>query len=247
MTPQPDKLFREKLEDFQIKMSPDAWAKVESRLSRPSPLKIWLRIAAAVIFIAAISMFLYHPHPSDQQIDTPVQTNITEPNIPKREEMKTPEIANVNALPEEKKVKKETNNNPVYTAKKPTAVFAEAPITYMNEKEPEPELILVPESQPSSSEIVVAIVDPSEITEKRNGAYSSVYRVYSSKEVNEKYLDKVALAKATSAQKKPSTFRKLLERAYDLKNNQDPFGDLRQKKNEILALNFKSEKRSQNK
>jgi hypothetical protein len=72
--------------------------------------------------------------------------------------------------------------------------------------------------------------------------------VYTVDEVNEKYLDKKSLAEATSADKKPSTLRKLLDKAYDLKHNQDPFGDLRQKKNEILAPNFKSEKqRSQNK
>jgi hypothetical protein len=39
--------------------------------------------------------------------------------------------------------------------------------------------------------------------------------------------------------------KKLLDKAEDM----DPFGDLRQKKNEILALNFRSEKnqRGQNK
>jgi hypothetical protein len=72
--------------------------------------------------------------------------------------------------------------------------------------------------------------------------------IYSAEEVNEKYLNKKALAEATSDNKKPSTLRKLFDKAYDLKHNQDPFGDLRQKKNEILALNFKNEKqRSQNK
>jgi hypothetical protein len=70
--------------------------------------------------------------------------------------------------------------------------------------------------------------------------------VYSAKEVDD-YLDKNALAQATSKDKKPSTLKKLLQKANDLKNNQDPFGELRQKKNEILALNFKNEKRGQNK
>jgi hypothetical protein len=62
-----------------------------------------------------------------------------------------------------------------------------------------------------------------------------------------KYLDKNALAQATSEERKSSTFKKLLKKANDLKSNQDPFGDLREKKNEILALNFKNEKRGQNK
>jgi hypothetical protein len=60
-------------------------------------------------------------------------------------------------------------------------------------------------------------------------------------------LDKKALAQATSEEKKSSTFKKLLKKANDLKSNQDPFGDLREKKNEILALNFRNEKRGQNK
>ena len=67
-----------------------------------------------------------------------------------------------------------------------------------------------------------------------------------SEETN-KYLNENALAEATSEEKKSSTLKKLLKKANDLKNNQDPFGDLRQKKNEILALNFKNEKRGQNK
>ena len=65
--------------------------------------------------------------------------------------------------------------------------------------------------------------------------------VYTAKDVEE-YLDKKYLAEATSESKKSSTLTKLLKKANDLTNNQDPFGELRQKKNEILALNFRSEK-----
>jgi hypothetical protein len=54
------------------------------------------------------------------------------------------------------------------------------------------------------------------------------------------------LAEATPELKKPSTLKKLLDKAYDLKHNQDAFGELRQKKNEILALNFKNEKQQRN-
>jgi hypothetical protein len=41
---------------------------------------------------------------------------------------------------------------------------------------------------------------------------------------------------------------KLLKKANNLTSNQDPLGELRQKKSEILALNFKNDKqRGQNK
>jgi len=59
--------------------------------------------------------------------------------------------------------------------------------------------------------------------------------------------EKNVLAQATSEEKKTSTFKKLLEKAEDLATNQDPLGDVRQMKDEILALNFKNEKRGQNK
>ena len=63
--------------------------------------------------------------------------------------------------------------------------------------------------------------------------------IFAAEDIDTKYLDKKALAEATSDAKKSSTLKKLLDKAYDLKYNQDPFGDLRQKKNEILALNFR--------
>ena len=65
---------------------------------------------------------------------------------------------------------------------------------------------------------------------------------------SDEYLNKKELAQATSKEKKSSTLKKLLKKADDLTNDQDPFGELRQKKNEILALNFKTDKqRGQNK
>jgi CRISPR/Cas system CSM-associated protein Csm2 small subunit len=100
--------------------------------------------------------------------------------------------------------------------------------------------IISPVSETPATEVAIAQTTPKED--------HGVTLVFTAEEVNEKYLDKKALAEATSNEKKTSMLRKLYDKAYDLKHNQNPFGDLRQKKNEILALNFKSEKqRSQNK
>lgn len=59
------------------------------------------------------------------------------------------------------------------------------------------------------------------------------------------YLEKNLDDEATDDDKKQSTLKKLLQKANDLKTNQDTFGELRQRKNEILALNFKNDKRGQ--
>jgi hypothetical protein len=75
----------------------------------------------------------------------------------------------------------------------------------------------------------------------------SVTLIFDAEQVNEKFLNKNLIVKATPEEKKPSTLRKLLDKAYDLKHNQDPLGNLRQRKNEIFALNFKNDKqRSEN-
>ena len=83
-------------------------------------------------------------------------------------------------------------------------------------------------------------VAPNERSEQKN-----ITLVFTAQEVDEKYLKKKnAVAEATSEEKETSTWRKVLDKAHDLKHNQDPLGDLRQKKNEILALNFKTNEQS---
>jgi hypothetical protein len=115
----------------------------------------------------------------------------------------------------------------------------EQPVASVVETPVVKELETVPLIEEKIAEPVVAQVE---------SKTSHISIVITATEADEKYLNKKSLADATSEEKKSSTLRKLLDTAYDLKNNQEPFGDLRQKKNEILALNFKSDKqRSQNK
>jgi hypothetical protein len=103
------------------------------------------------------------------------------------------------------------------------------------------------ESSPESLvEVSETIVADSKIESASVPQAKKIKLQFSTEETN-KYLDENAVAQATSEEKKSSTLKKLLKKANDLKSNQDPFGDLREKKNEILALNFKNEKRGQNK
>ena len=74
----------------------------------------------------------------------------------------------------------------------------------------------------------------------------AVVITYSAAEVNERFLKK-NLVDATSEEKKQSGIQKLLTLAADIKNTSNGLGDLREKKNEILALNFHDDKRGQNK
>ena len=123
------------------------------------------------------------------------------------------------------------------------------PVAKEEEKTGEQELLLEPILVNENIALTETDVEPrvEETPIKTEVQPKNITLVYTAKDVEE-YLDKKALAEATSDHKKSSTFKKLLKKANDLTSNQDPFGELRQKKNEILALNFKNEKqRGQNK
>jgi hypothetical protein len=260
MSQQPDKLFREKLEGFHKPAPAAAWNKIEAGLQKKNNTTIWLRVAAAVL-LAAVATFLIWTNqrtPSGQIAADTNQNNKKESQTQdqKHDQTKVQEEQNrqpqqaqpsVAITPVEKTNQTKADLPPVkniQTAEE--QVVVEEPVI-------EELVSFAPvDNANDSSEIETAntteepLVSVNSIDEEEKQDQSRVL-VLSVEEVNAKYLDKEALAKATSAQKKSSTFRKLLNKAYDLKNNQDPFGELRQKKNEILALNFKSEKRSQNK
>ena len=63
-------------------------------------------------------------------------------------------------------------------------------------------------------------------------------------EVNQKYLRK-SYAQATPDTKKSSGIKKLFEKANELKHDQDPFGELRVMKDEVLAFNMAGKKNGQ--
>jgi hypothetical protein len=92
-----------------------------------------------------------------------------------------------------------------------------------------------------TTQAIVAVQEENQTPEvkKQN---RSITIILAAEEVNEKYLDKKSLAEATHEEKKSSTFKKLLDKANNLKHNQDAIGEIRQKKNEILALNFRNDK-----
>jgi hypothetical protein len=256
MNHQPDKFFREKLEGFQKTAPSLAWEKIEAGLDKKSNKGLWLKIAAAILFLAVGSFTLWSYRNSNATIEPQTAVNKERKvSTPVQKELQDQKVkADASSLSEEIKPEQIAANKPKNKKSKSPVVVKEE-----NQIPVEPETIA--QAETTSQEVMPVVASSAEaanpeeviqITEPVVAVNSveteePVTIVYSAEEVNEKYLDKVALAKATSEQKKPSTFRKLLEKAYDLKNKQDPFGGLRQKKNEILALNFKSEKRSQTK
>lgn len=252
MNQQPDKLFREKLEGYHKPAPAAAWEKIAAAQNKKNTKGTWLKIAAALLLLAVASYLLW---PAGGKITTQPKTLTQAPQenpvdiAPGKTEQDKRTLPDQN-IPKESTSKKETPTAKKQIAKKRPVLKTQheqvmvAEQTKAETKESNTSFEEMTNTVPTvqTPEVDIAAVQSTAVPSPKK-----ITLVYTAEEVNE-YLDKKALAQATSDQKKPSTLKKLLKKANDLKNNQDPFGELRQKKNEILALNFRSERqRGQNK
>ncbi len=248
MNQQPDKYFREKLKDYQRPAPASAWDRIESGLQKKTTVKFeWWKVAASLLLLTSVGygLWVYRTSTDKQPLaKTELETETQKPGEHKSKDGGTPlnhrekDISSENEAVAQPLSKSETKENVtsknVIKYKTQTVAAQKSPLT----SEP-----IQPAEVTSMPEPVVASVDSVVPPTKKS---SNITLTITAEETNQ-YLDKNALAQATSEEKKSSTFKKLLRKAGDLKSNQDPFGDLREKKNEILALNFKNEKRGQNK
>lgn len=256
MNQQPDKLFRDKLERYQKAAPAGVWDRINTGVVKKNNNHTfrWLSIAASLLLLAAV-IFLFWPdrkaidhstlptaHEETSSPETSSEKKTEQPKVvQQKDEPKAPAVQNKVAppqrhIPKQKEEKKKVIIPSEAPAEEITVVKAEEEQKIIRTPE-QPEVITEPsnEEQP-----VVASATPA-------AAQQNIKLVFSAEE-SEEYLDKKSLAEATSSDKKPSTLKKLLKKAEDLATNQDPFGELRQKKNEILALSFKTDKqRGQNK
>jgi len=249
MNQQPDQLFREKLEGYQKPAPASAWEKIAAAQSKKNDKWLWLKIAASIAFVAAVG-YLSWPETKTQ--------DLSQESLAKPKEQKTSEqvpstdtkAADVKTETSEPSSKEQSTSS----SKRNRSVKKISPITDgvqdLNLSEIPKEEVLPLQNETNENIASLETVIQPQIEETSTAAQpdpQKITLVYTAKDVEE-YLDKKSLAEATSDSKKSSTLKKLLKKAEDLTNNQDPFGELRQKKNEILALNFKSEKqRGQNK
>jgi hypothetical protein len=231
MNQQIDKFFRDKLENYQTPAPDGAWNKLEKKINKKNQPGLWLKIAASFLLIAVSIFLLWPTNKSIPNNNTAVQKTEHSSRHANAEKIAVIDV------PDEVK-EQEITRTPLKSSgikkgnKKIDVVMTEMPDTAVTAKE-----IVRSETTATQNEVI------SEPATHRNNAVTIIYKV---EEVNEKYLDEKILVDATPDEKRTSTFKKLLGKAKALKKNQDPFGELRQKKNEILALNFSKENRKQN-
>jgi len=240
MKQQPDQLFQQKLESLNMAPSAAAWDNIEKNLDRKAyPVWLW-KVAAGLLLVSVVGVALL------------TQQSSNEPSVAMREPTETsPNVASEQIPPAAGDTLTTVSSTPEVKPKNPKAKTEkrqQKPVKPL--KIAEPLLAVTEVEQPAEvntqtiSESVMAETDVPATAAVTPTASTAI--VYSVEEVNQKFLLTNTPAQATNDEKKPSTFQKLLAKVQDLKTNEDPMGKLRQKKNEILALNFNKEKREQN-
>ncbi len=228
MTSQPDKLFRDKLENFQQPAPTGAWDRIESNLVRPAHKLVWVRVAAGVALLAAAAIVLWPSEKPETEIaktteHTPAKKDTAQQQTDKKTETKD-EAVKQQAEP----VLPPQETNTVTLAK----TEKQSPVQQTANAADDSVLT----NSVSETHVLIAEVP---LQEKE---LTSKTIVYTADEVNSKFLKKKLPPQATPDSKEASGIQKLIGLAYDAKNSEAPLGDLRQKKDDILALNFGKKK-----
>jgi hypothetical protein len=228
MTSQPDKLFRDALENFQRPAPTAAWEKIDAGLNKSSNKGLLLKIAAGLLLLCVAGFLLWTIRDSEKTLVT-AETNEPAQNLQKNN-------SNTAITPSaggDQKI--ESKNIPLKkkSSKKENSVL----LAESTESKNEIAHVAPPIVESSSSVQAVAVLNstPEQPSKKI---------VYTAEEVNAKYLRKKTSPEATPETKKASGIQKLMGLAYELKNTNNGLGDLRQKKDEILALNFLNEEKT---
>lgn len=233
MNEQPDRLFREKFQDYRPAVAPETWMRIHQHLQQKERPRLWLKIAAGLLLLSVAAVLIYRAQPGTAE---PILA-ASEETLPRPQERQPPVAEGHQDKTQEKKqtpvVKRETNRR----------VAGNTAVDPAPESTPPAETETVPSETPVVIEPVLAEGPAMEVAPRERKRYTIVM---TASEVNEKYLTKKNNVEATAGGKEASTLQKLLDRAYELKNNEGAIGSLRHKKDEILAMNFRNEKRHEN-
>jgi hypothetical protein len=239
MKRQPDELFNSKLKDFKQVPPPMVWDTIEVGLNQKSGRFKYSRIAAAILLLMIAGTIPLSrvqesetPHPIAETLpDT--NNAVQEVTIPKLQSHDAAnEIASTTTTAKKVNTRVRKRKSIDVSSTMMSAAVAANPIV-------EP----VPLAKDSTTAQGIPQREPSLAYKPESTSFTIIITAEQTKE----YLKESATSEATPGLEKTSTFKKLLKKASDLSTNQDPFGELRQKKNELLALNFRSEKRGQKK
>lgn len=240
---QPDNFFKTKLEGMELPVPDGAWNKIEAATRSKKKSIWWMRIAASLLLICAALGLIWKLNNQNVSVEPIAQKKTTAPTL-----KETPVI--------EKQNDERTADKKRLTADIDTLTAPKATHTFLK-KQSSVDVHIETASVPSKSneslneekssdeilETKITAVDPSP-ADTNTSVASNFKLTIEAAEVNQKYLKK-SIAEATPDIKKTSGIQKLLDKANDLKHDQDPFGELREMKNEVLALGIAANKKNE--
>jgi hypothetical protein len=253
MKQQPDQLFREKLVDYSEPAPKRAWSRIEKELSpaKKESSLLWLNIAATVVLLLCAFIFVWQGSNKPAPVITlNAPPKVTSKNpAPTATCLPTGKIGTTETSTHTGKndaAKKLTNKNEkqARTKKKEPGIinFSKQERLIVETTKDQPiDLKSEALQEDGLTTTTVAAIESIQLIEVSNEAPASKTKSsiihYTAAEVNEKY-KLSAKDDATVADENASSFRKLLDKAVDIKTNQAALAELRQRKNEILALNL---------
>ena len=269
---QPDKLFHEKLADFEKAAPTNAWDRIEAGLDGNKKLAVpyWRVAAAAILVIGLVSYLVLNrtneaPAPIAEAInENPIDhSNTSKPEVPAVTDsgVVTDRVSGMSETAVSEKDGKKEDTKPASGKPKLNRTQPRPnPNTGNSIASREPDESAAPETvdTPKAVEEIVAESTDRLLTENHTQVASanrppasnereSITLIMTADDTKA-YLKKNSEDGATPGSRKTSTLKRVLQKASELKSSdQDPIGDLRQMKNEILALNFKSEKHREQK
>ena len=242
MTSSPDKQFRDSLEHYKKSPPPQAWTRIETGLHKKKNRSVWYSAAAGVIVLIGATMILLrsNENPSANPLMTIEQNNNTtitnqQPVSPAISETIDPQTESVPVI--------QANSPKAKASKKVTPTIKEAsyPLATGSKE------ITTPGG--SSATGITAVIsttvqEPVAINNEASSTTRSNKIVYSSGEVNSRFLKKEAespvqvkeKAIETTPEKPQTPIQKIIDIAANLKYEENALGELREKKNEILSL-----------
>ncbi|MEJ1239410.1 hypothetical protein WBG78_14840 [Chryseolinea sp. T2] len=273
MNQQPDKLFRDKLQHYQKAAPASAWDKIAVSKEEKKRHNTWLKVAASLLLIVGFWTTLEltlsdssNEHLANEESAAPAAGTSQEAQKKSIQEEDS-QASGMPSVAEQTAATPTENGATTGFAKKATTnavdhgketrrshdltKVAAATNNYngvstrITSDAPEVIADVQPLDEPGTRLNNNSVNDENEAVVARNEVVANGVKLTYNVDDVSAYLEKNINTDATDEEKKQSTLKKLLQKANDLKTNQDPFSELRQRKNEILALNFMNEKRGQ--
>jgi|WetSurMetagenome_2_1015567.scaffolds.fasta_scaffold92212_3 hypothetical protein len=243
MTSQPDKLFRDHLEHLKKIPPTNTWSRIESGLDNHSSKLLWLRLAAAILVLMGASFLLWRAGETPKNtatlathttMKTEADNNAVSSAIPSTHKpLSSPVLKTEKSIysPPEKSKATARDNRPVQQE----IVDQQDMVKALPEEPLISEAITNPAINSNSS---TQLIDN---TENPSSTLHSNKIIYSSGEVNSRFLKKDSMTSIPSTEKPSTGIQKILDLASGLKNEESAFSDLREIKDEILSFPIKEQ------